>query len=398
MKKKIISMIVLVMMFVCSVLSMGISAYADYLPTGIYGHYKYEKQYDGTVKIIYYNGSEKDLIIPDEINGMPVSIIGDRVFSGKTFTNLVIPDSVTTIESEAFEYCKELKTAQLGKGVTTIDTRAFYECSNLESINIPNGVKSIGNNAFANCTWLQSISVPDSVESIGDSAFSYCKALRTAVLGEGISQINRWTFNNCINLKIITIPDSVQSIEQGAFHSCQAMTSVNIGKGVEAIYSEAFLDCRSLKSVVIPQNVYRIDQGFGYRDSDDGFCFEVKMEDFYIYCYSGTEGQNYAYNNNFSYTLIDGMEPTIPTESSVVTTSAVNTTTTTVAYGLIYGDANDDGKITAADVLLIRKSIAGQNVSLNRQASDVNVDEKLTASDVLLIRKYIAGQSIHLGK
>lgn len=63
-----------------------------------------------------------------------------------------------------------------------------------------------------------------------------------------------------------------------------------------------------------------------------------------------------------------------------------------------YGDANNDGKITAADVLLIRKFIAGQNVPLNEKAADVNCDGKLTAADVLMIRKFITGQNIHLGK
>lgn len=97
------------------------------------------------------------------------------------------------------------------------------------------------------------------------------------------------------------------------------------------------------------------------------------------------------------------------TDASTTTTTSVNTTTateiptttavpTTTVTQVMYGDANSDGKITAADVLIIRKKIAGQNVTLNEDASDVNCDGKLTASDVLLIRKYIAGQAVHLGK
>lgn len=65
---------------------------------------------------------------------------------------------------------------------------------------------------------------------------------------------------------------------------------------------------------------------------------------------------------------------------------------------VIYGDANDDGKVTAADVLLIRQYIAGQNVHINMTAADVNCDENITVNDVLLIRKSIAGQHVHLGK
>lgn len=87
--------------------------------------------------------------------------------------------------------------------------------------------------------------------------------------------------------------------------------------------------------------------------------------------------------------------PTQPTESTVpdypthstAPTAPTNQTPT-------YGDATGDGKVTAADVLIIRKNIAGQSVTLNIDLSDVNKDGKLTAADVLIIRKHIAGQQI----
>ena len=64
---------------------------------------------------------------------------------------------------------------------------------------------------------------------------------------------------------------------------------------------------------------------------------------------------------------------------------------------LTYGDANDDGNVTAIDVLLIRKYLAGQSVKIKVAVCDVTVDNKITAADVLLIRKYIAGQNVTLG-
>lgn len=60
----------------------------------------------------------------------------------------------------------------------------------------------------------------------------------------------------------------------------------------------------------------------------------------------------------------------------------------------LWGDANGDSKVTAADVLLIRKKIAGQSVTLDESVCDVNQDNKVTAADVLLIRKHIAGQAV----
>ena len=71
-------------------------------------------------------------------------------------SNVVIPDSVTSIEALAFE-----------------------DCTSLESIIIPNSVTSIGNNAFNHCTSLTSITIPNSVTSIGNYAFDGCKNLKT---------------------------------------------------------------------------------------------------------------------------------------------------------------------------------------------------------------------------
>lgn len=64
---------------------------------------------------------------------------------------------------------------------------------------------------------------------------------------------------------------------------------------------------------------------------------------------------------------------------------------------LVYGDVTGDAKVTANDVLLIRKSIAGQEIDIDPFAADVNVDGYATANDVLLIRKFVAGQNIVFG-
>lgn len=101
-------------------------------------------------------------------------------------------------------------------------------------------------------------------------------------------------------------------------------------------------------------------------------------------------------NMTIKAVFAEGSEPTTepttdPTQPSTDPTPIDPTPTVT------YGDANNDGKITAADVLIIRKHIAGQSVKLDTNVSDVNVDGKVTAADVLLIRKFIAGQDVTLG-
>ena len=64
----------------------------------------------------------------------------------------------------------------------------------------------------------------------------------------------------------------------------------------------------------------------------------------------------------------------------------------------MYGDANEDGKITMADVLILRKYLAKWSVTLNADNADANADGKINMADVLLLRKYLAKWDVTLGK
>jgi hypothetical protein len=90
---------------------------------------------NGTITITGYIGPGGDVTIPDTINGLPVTSIGDDAFAGCTsLTNVTIPNNVTSI------------------GVY-----AFYGCTSLFSVTIPNSVTNIGNMAFSSCTSLTGV-------------------------------------------------------------------------------------------------------------------------------------------------------------------------------------------------------------------------------------------------
>ena len=70
---------------------------------------------------------------------------------------IVIPDSVTTIGSNAFYNCDSLSSVVIGNSVTTIGYSAFYECSNLSSVVIGDSVTTIGDYAFDFCNSLTDV-------------------------------------------------------------------------------------------------------------------------------------------------------------------------------------------------------------------------------------------------
>ncbi len=75
--------------------------------------------------------------------------------------NTIIPSSVTSIASYAFEGYSSLTSITIPSSVTSIDERAFYDCSSLTNITIPSSVKTIGRNAFFECTNLNSVIFKD---------------------------------------------------------------------------------------------------------------------------------------------------------------------------------------------------------------------------------------------
>lgn len=118
--------------------------------------------------------------------------------NGEEITNIVIPNSVTSIKDYTFDGCSGLTSVKIHNSVTSIGTCAFSDCSGLTSISIPNSVTVIGRNAFYCCSALTSVNLPSSIISI-----EYA------------------TFYGCSSLKSIDIPSSVTSIEEG--HSVVAL-------------------------------------------------------------------------------------------------------------------------------------------------------------------------------
>ena len=82
-----------------------------------------------------------------------------------------IPESVTNIGEEAFEYCQNVTSIIIPESVTNIGRVAFESCENLTSVIIPQGVTQIEESTFAGCSSLKSVTIPKTVTSIDQSAF-----------------------------------------------------------------------------------------------------------------------------------------------------------------------------------------------------------------------------------
>jgi hypothetical protein len=85
-------------------------------------------------------------------------------------------------------------------GLQEIDNEAFSGCYNLTNIILPNSITTIGSNTFNNCNSLTSIIIPNSVTSIGDSTFSDCSSLKSITIPNSVTSIGDYAFNECNKL------------------------------------------------------------------------------------------------------------------------------------------------------------------------------------------------------
>jgi len=253
---------------------------------------------DNTLTITGYKGTERNVVIPDKLYGLKVTIIGNGAFHYKGLISVVIPDTVITIEGGrylgggyydegAFSSNEELIKVTLGKSLKTIGHRAFSD-SQLTEIIIPDSVTSIGNSSFRSAglvkvtfgKGLQTIegsaflgneivelNLPSSLKTIGAAAF-YKNKIQKITFGTELQSIGSSAFRYNQITELDNLPASLKTISGGAFANNQ-IQSLTIPNSVTAIYSDisgdpeytnvnhtegAFAD-NPIKTIIIPTSL-----------------------------------------------------------------------------------------------------------------------------------------------
>jgi hypothetical protein len=177
-------------------------------PAAVQAQFNYMTN-NGTIAITKYTGSGGAVIIPDTINGMPVTSISWSAFSSFTkltgVTSVTIPNGVTSIGHDAFYLCGNLTNITIPTSVTNIGRYAFYYCTNLTSVTIQNGVTIINNFTFSYCARLTSVTIPASVTNIGIGAFKYCDGLRGVYFRGNAPSVDESAFDGD-NLTVYYLP------------------------------------------------------------------------------------------------------------------------------------------------------------------------------------------------
>lgn len=216
--------------------------------------------------------SLREIIIPEGVKS-----IGFAAFSGcSSLKRIEIQDSVQNIKGQAFygcndladsngfiivrnvlyQYCGSDQIATIPSYVTTIDSKAFSYNKNIVEVVIPDGAVKIAGGAFSGCQNLKKVIIPDSIVEIGWQAFADCISLAELSLPTNIKKIEFHVFSNCESLESVTIPCSAKEIDDSAFEGCTGLKDIYIPETVEKIGADrVFTGCRKL-TIHTPEGSY----------------------------------------------------------------------------------------------------------------------------------------------
>lgn len=223
----------------------------------------------GRITITGYNGPGDAVVIPETINGMPVTTIAGSAFGGRTnITSVSIPNTVTAIGDFAFGNCLSLRSVTVPDSVTQLGIDIFRTCISLTNAAVGESIASIPHSTFAECRNLRNVTIGHSIGSIGDSAFLECASLSSISMPTNLVLIGAWAFSSCHSLTTVDIPDKVTTIGADAFHDCLNLTNVTIGYSVSGMGNLAFAGCSNLIGVYFRGNAPGVGgPGFTYKQT-----------------------------------------------------------------------------------------------------------------------------------
>lgn len=194
------------------------------------------------IRINLYEGTNPEVIIPTEIDGLPVTQIHPNAFKGnKTITSVVLPEGITEIPEEFFRGCDKLKNVKIPNTIEKINRLAFFDTHLNGVILFPSSLTSIGSEAFVWCD-VNGIIIQNDIE-IDYNAFNYNDNMVFLYLKDNVERFDGESLR-AKNLEMAILPASLISIGDNIFEDCNRLVIVcPAGSYAESYAKQHFIMC-----------------------------------------------------------------------------------------------------------------------------------------------------------
>ena len=195
------------------------------------------------VMLTGYTGEETVVVLPDSIDGLPVTVIDEKAFAEQeNLLALYIPDSVTVIGFGALQNCNSLEVLRTPVpevqehpyfgalfGASSYEVNASAVPDSLMAVILGEGIQSIPAYAFFDCNKLSCISLPESLTEIEKFAFWGCSSLEYLNLSDtSLQRIGTRALTNCMALLRFDLPATVTEIGEGVLEGCGALAAMTL--------------------------------------------------------------------------------------------------------------------------------------------------------------------------
>lgn len=148
---------------------------------------------DGTCKWVGLGTcTDTEVIVPEKNGEEMVVAIAEHTmdFTVETVTKVVLPETIKSIDINAFDRVRCLETVVLNEGLETIGEDAFRGCESLQAVEFPSTLKSIGEWAFAGCVLITEVNLPEGLTELGKFAFSECNAVKKITIPSTLNKLH----------------------------------------------------------------------------------------------------------------------------------------------------------------------------------------------------------------
>ena len=131
----------------------------------------YRKVEDGYGVYTYTEELPENVVIPEEIEGEPITVLMEKCFADSSLCQVKLPDSLRKIEDWAFRKAINLTEVKVPDGVTKVGYAVFKQCKSLRYLDLGRHTKSAGMNLCEGCKSIEEFIVWDELEYIGFNLF-----------------------------------------------------------------------------------------------------------------------------------------------------------------------------------------------------------------------------------